>query len=203
MKKTTVIFNDGRELDVTMDNYIDLAARTNNPNYEEVAQRIYSDFKSERIYATMLKASEVLDKSLDNCKKHLMYGKNLDVEMLPLGAPRKSISRLGDSDCDIDLLHGVIGIATEAGELLKAVLLGIENNKLDMVNIVEEVSDVLWYQSIILKRAKMSFAECAALNIQKLVKRFPDGYTDDLAINRNVEAERAIMESQYDLKGAN
>ena len=49
------------------------------------------------------------------------------------------------------LIHGMVGISTESGELLDALKKHLMYGKsLDLVNIKEEVGDVLWYCALIL-----------------------------------------------------
>jgi len=45
---------------------------------------------------------------------------------------------------DVDLLHAIMGLVTESGELEEA----ISENKIDEVNIKEEFGDLLWYLAI-------------------------------------------------------
>jgi len=98
------------------------------------------------------------------------------------------ISRL--SDKNIDLLHGAMGISTEANEILdvmkKHLFYGKEINELDLMY---ECSDCLWYIAIILNQLGYSFDEVMTKNIEKLKKRYPEKFTEECAINRNVENE--------------
>lgn len=45
--------------------------------------------------------------------------------------------------------------------------------------------------------------ECLQANIDKLYERFPDGYSDKKALNRDTDAERKILESYYGNSGDN
>ena len=83
------------------------------------------------------------------------------------------------------LLHGVLGISGESGELLDSVKKTIIYGKeLDLTNIKEEVGDILWYISLILSAIDSSFDEVMQLNQDKLNKRYPNGYTNSNAIKR-------------------
>lgn len=80
------------------------------------------------------------------------------------------------------LLHGAIGIAGEAGELLDAVKKHILYGKeLDKANILEEIGDLAWYMAIALESVGSSFEEVMQLNHDKLEKRYPGGFTEALA----------------------
>lgn len=83
------------------------------------------------------------------------------------------------------LLHGAIGISGEAGELLDAVKKHVFYGKpLDVNNVKEEISDVLWYQAIALEAVGSSFDEVMQINHDKLEKRYPSGFTEQHAVAR-------------------
>ena len=82
-------------------------------------------------------------------------------------------------------LHAAIGIAGEAGELLGGIKKHIFYSKpLDKDNIVEECGDLLYYISEILTSIDMTLDDCMILNLSKLRKRYPNGFTDHHAQQR-------------------
>lgn len=95
------------------------------------------------------------------------------------------------------LIHSAVGAITEQAEILQAVSNYIIDPKLadlDMVNIREEIGDTLWYGAIQLDVTDTDLEATAIQNNQKLRLRFPEKFTEDLAINRDVDAERALLE---------
>lgn len=97
---------------------------------------------------------------------------------------------------DMDLLlHGLMGMVTETGEAMdmtkKHLLYG---KKFDPVNVLEEAGDLAWYIAIALKACGYTFEECLERNLEKLRKRFPDGFTNEKAIERDLSAERLALE---------
>lgn len=95
----------------------------------------------------------------------------------------------------IDLLHGAIGLCTETGELQDTIKKYIFYGKeLDTVNIEEELGDIFWYTAIICKSLKLDFQTIMEKNIAKLKKRYPEKFTEDRAINRNLSVERSVLE---------
>lgn len=96
-----------------------------------------------------------------------------------------------------DLLHGSMGVMTESGELLDAVKKFIFYGKdLDVVNIEEEIGDIMWYIAIICKSLKLDLQTILEKNISKLKKRYPEKFTEDKALNRDLNAERSILEER-------
>lgn len=165
-----------------------------------------------------------------------------------------SLGKVADKNLTVSD-HGIIGMMTEAGELLDQMKKHwFYGRELDVVNIKEELGDILWYAAIwyheskldfpfkresaltaenpddyyglckltsdlwyssyiddsikcrdafygivctvmlIAKRYELSFVGILETNIRKLRKRFPDSFDLDKAINRDLDAEREILE---------
>lgn len=99
------------------------------------------------------------------------------------------------NNANVRIIHGVLGLASEVGELHDAVKKSIFYNKdLDIVNIKEELGDLLWYMALIMDVVGASMEECQELVIAKLRTRYPEKFTEDKAINRDLTAERKILE---------
>ena len=170
--------------------YIDDALRT-------LSSQWHGELVSKTTFVGKMNNAIVALNQLDMVKKSLFYGKNnfgpfceLDVTDLP--------SRLGNDNLnDENIIHAIIGIATEAGELLEA-LRNTYNNpnaKLDVVNIREEIGDVFWYMAILARECGFSFESAQKVNIEKLRARFPDKFNSKNAIERNLDNERKILDS--------
>lgn len=103
--------------------------------------------------------------------------------------------RMGTPE-NIRLLHAAIGLCTESGEiqdqLKKAIFYG---KPLDRVNLAEELGDVFWYMAIMSDALGVSFAEIMEKNIAKLKARYGSKFTENAALNRDIPAERKILES--------
>ena len=94
-----------------------------------------------------------------------------------------------------DIAHAIFGLNSEAGELVEALCVSmLDQESLDKVNIVEECGDVLWYLALLLRSVGSTLDEAMEANINKLAKRYPEQFTTDAAINRDVDAEREGLE---------
>lgn len=83
------------------------------------------------------------------------------------------------------LLHAQMGISGEAGELADVIKKHIMYGKeLDVNHIKEECGDVLWYMSILLTEIGANFNEIMEINIKKLSKRYPNGFSEADALDR-------------------
>lgn len=136
---------------------------------------------------------------LDVMKKALFYGKeNPSVAPLHVRSANCNalqLTNLGEGQNGIDILHGIIGKVTEAGELAEALFDAvILNEPFDKTNCVEEVGDGFWYDAIILDAIGSTFQGAQRINIDKLRARFPNKFTEYDANNRNLDNERKILE---------
>lgn len=95
----------------------------------------------------------------------------------------------------VDLAHGAMGVSTEAGEILDVVKKHEFYGKpVDWVNVREEIGDVLWYLALLARASGTTLEACGELNIKKLEKRYPDKFTNERALSRDLEGERAVLE---------
>jgi NTP pyrophosphatase (non-canonical NTP hydrolase) len=77
------------------------------------------------------------------------------------------------------LLHVIAGLAGEIGELADAIKKAeIYNKKLDVDNIAEEISDCLWFVAYAAHVFGFSLETIARMNIEKLARRYPSGFSD-------------------------
>jgi NTP pyrophosphatase (non-canonical NTP hydrolase) len=132
---------------------------------------------------------------LDNIKKNIYYNRPVDPEVIQNfdELPREPI------DTNPRVLHGIVGIATESGELLEALLntkgfKGIAGGDLDSVNVLEEIGDICWYISILLDELDSDWETVMSTVITKLKKRYPEKFTSEAAINRDLDSEREVLE---------
>ncbi len=105
-------------------------------------------------------------------------------------------NRLGVITMDgAQLLHAAIGLATESGEILDVFKKSIFYGKdIDVTNLKEEIGDIFWYVSRMCEVLDISFEEVMRTNIAKLKARYGEKFSEEKAVTRNLEAERAILE---------
>jgi len=181
-----------------MRDFIEAAASTNsNTFYGEMVGLFYLRKALQDFVAA--------GQHLDNVKKTLFYGRRLydvekhhrwGVDLVPLVGL-----------IDPNIIHGIIGQATESTELIEALLAGIERFiegkpvALDHVNLLEETGDTMWYQAILLRALGSDFATEGRRVIAKLMLRYPDGFTEENALVRDLRRERALLEATPNAEG--
>lgn len=95
----------------------------------------------------------------------------------------------------MEVLHGSMGMVTEAGELMDALKKNlIYGAKLDKVNVQEELGDIGWYWILICRFYGWDPYKILKMNIEKLQLRFPNAFTEEDAMNRDLDKERALLE---------
>ena len=98
------------------------------------------------------------------------------------------------------LLHYTIGIITEANELMVALTKGAITGNLDKVNVGEEIGDIQFYGNAAAERLNLSMEDLLAKNIAKLEARYPEKFTEQAAVNRDLGKEREILDGTYGTK---
>ncbi len=89
------------------------------------------------------------------------------------------------SPLKVDLIHAVLGISGEAGELLDAIKKhSIYNKDLDIENVIEELGDLEFYMEQLRQALQITREETLSANYSKLRKRYPVGYSDKHAQER-------------------
>jgi NTP pyrophosphatase (non-canonical NTP hydrolase) len=165
---------------------------------------------------TYLKLTAKVIENLDLLKKKIYYNKPIDTEAFKenlidvagLAADMLSVDLDDDREekgcyIDADILHGSIGIATESGELIEAIVKVLESGEeLDTVNLKEELGDVSWYYALLVNTLADSDSDKGGelwenilkTNIDKLAARYPEKFTQEKAISRDLDTERKILE---------
>lgn len=154
--------------------------------------------KSDQFHGDMVPMHQLTDtlaeaifhlNKLDEIKKALFYG--------------KGINQVTSIDCahlpdvlPVDVLHAIIGKATEAGELLELLFKTIHHGvAFDKFNFCEEIGDGMWYDAIGLTAVDVVMEDVQRVNIAKLRARFPNKFTEYDANNRDLVTERKILEN--------
>jgi hypothetical protein len=97
---------------------------------------------------------------------------------------------------DTRMLHGIIGIATEAVELAETLHSSLtEDVPFDKINILEEVADCVWYQNILVDACGSNWDQVLQANLSKLAARNQGKqFNASSTIDRNTDQERKILE---------
>lgn len=160
-----------------------------------------------RMLELLVAAGEVAD----TFKRGMFYGKGLNKDKLDhqlrqlvekIAYVQMSLSRLDRREetktdffqPNMRLVHAGIGIFGEAGEMLEAITKQMTTGELDLINFAEETGDVDWYKAIAHDETGIPEETTRASNIAKLKARYAHKFTDEGANERDLAAERAVLE---------
>lgn len=94
-----------------------------------------------------------------------------------------------------DLLHMALGMQTESAEISDILKKKLAYNKdIDWINLKEEIGDLMWYIMNLCTFNNFDLEEILQTNINKLRARFPEKFTEEKALNRDLKVERKILE---------
>lgn len=146
---------------------------------------------------------------LDHIKKHAFYGREydhraMDTHIMKISDTMKQLQDMTFDELDDDeevlnvntrIFHSMIGVATEAVEIVEAI--NVDEPALDLINIGEEFGDMFWYAAIFSDASNIPLDTMYNVNAEKLFKanaaRYKGGFTDDAANERDLDAEREVL----------
>ena len=83
------------------------------------------------------------------------------------------------------LLNGVMGLCGEAGECIDIMKKHLfQGHELDREKLIDEASDCLWYLATLAEGLGTTLGDIAAHNVEKLRRRYPEGFETDKSVNR-------------------
>lgn len=147
-----------------------------------------------------------VSKSLDELKKALFYGDGKDGKVVEYvagvhagmyGESAQTVDSWDDVLIDHRLIHSILGIAPESAELVDALYQAIiAKEDIDAYNFLEEIGDLMWYIHIpwVISKTGAGLSPVLRKNLLKLYQRYGDKFSNERAFNRDLEAERKVLE---------
>lgn len=84
------------------------------------------------------------------------------------------------------LINGVMGLCGEAGEAIDIVKKYLaQGHELDKEKLIKELGDVAWYLAETAYALDTDLETVFNLNIEKLKRRYPEGFEKEKSISRN------------------
>ena len=83
------------------------------------------------------------------------------------------------------LINGVMGLCGESGEVIDIVKKHLaQGHELDKEKMIKELGDVAWYMAEIATVLDVELEDVFVQNIEKLKKRYPEGFSTEKSIHR-------------------
>ncbi|MEE1031019.1 MAG: nucleoside triphosphate pyrophosphohydrolase family protein [Ruminococcus sp.] len=90
------------------------------------------------------------------------------------------------SEKDI-LINGVMGLCGESGEAIDIVKKHLaQGHELDREHLIDELGDIAWYLAETAQVLGVTLEEVLERNINKLKKRYPEGFETQKSLEREV-----------------
>ncbi len=88
------------------------------------------------------------------------------------------------------LINGVMGLCGESGEAIDIVKKYLaQGHELDIKRLAKELGDIAWYLAETSTAIGYDLEDIFCMNIEKLKKRYPQGFNVDNSINRQNDDE--------------
>ena len=86
------------------------------------------------------------------------------------------------------LINGVMGLCGESGEAIDIVKKHLaQGHELDREKLIKELGDIAWYLAETATVLDVTLEEVLTRNIEKLKKRYPEGFDTERSLHREVE----------------
>lgn len=96
-------------------------------------------------------------------------------------AARTINTNLSNADLEMHALHGLAGEVGEIHSLFQKVYQG---HPMFVGDMMKELGDLLWFAAELCTANQTSLEEVAQKNIDKLKKRYPEGFSEERSVNR-------------------
>ena len=88
------------------------------------------------------------------------------------------------------LINGVMGLCGESGEAIDVVKKHLaQGHPLDKEHLAKELGDIAWYLAETATAIGYSLEDIFQMNLEKLKKRYPEGFSAARSINRPSDSE--------------
>ena len=86
------------------------------------------------------------------------------------------------------LINGVMGLCGESGEAIDIVKKHLaQGHPLDREKLIKELGDIAWYLAETATALDVTLEEVLEGNIEKLRRRYPEGFNTNHSLNREAE----------------
>lgn len=86
-------------------------------------------------------------------------------------------------------MHALHGLASEVGEIHGIYQKTFQGHALRSEDVIDELGDLLWFTAELADVLGVSLDEVARRNVDKLMKRYPEGFEEVRSLNRDPTAE--------------
>lgn len=136
--------------------------------------------------STVQRIEHLQEELLDGLKYCEHLKKSVTDAMMANDYQRMAMRTGGEYKSEYDMLrNAAYGLNGEAGEVIDLLKKHeFQGHKLDKEKLIDELGDVQWYIALAAKALDVTLEEIMQHNIDKLIKRYPEGFDKSRSINR-------------------
>lgn len=99
----------------------------------------------------------------------------------------KASRTINQKNNDIELQrHALFGLASEVGELHGLYQKIYQGHGLNLIHVKKELGDILWFIAEFCTASGWKLDDIAKINIEKLKGRYPDGFSENDSLYRDI-----------------
>lgn len=203
------IFNDIEEINYDFESQFELVEPTTPPDKTGAAEEMGNTYwdnicainarqesKGKAKYGETLEDNTTLStvQRIEHLQEELLDGlkycehlkKSVTDAMMANDYQRMAMRTGGEYKSEYDMLrNAAYGLNGEAGEVIDLLKKHeFQGHKLDKEKLIDELGDVQWYIALAAKALDVTLEEIMQHNIDKLIKRYPEGFDKSRSINR-------------------
>lgn len=81
--------------------------------------------------------------------------------------------------------HALHGLSSEVGEIHGIFQKYYQGHNVDYNELCKEIGDLMWFVAELCDTISVTLESVCAMNIAKLVERYPDGFDSERSVNRD------------------
>ena len=163
-----------------------------NSKQEQKGISKYGQTLEDNTTLSVLQRLEHLQEELLDAMKYTEHLKPVLTDNLTANDyQRMAMRTAGKYKSDYDMLrNAVYGLNGEAGEVIDLLKKHeFQGHELDKEKLIDEAGDVAWYIALLAQALGMTLQDILQHNVNKLMKRYPNGFDKSRSINRTPSDE--------------
>lgn len=156
-----------------------------NDRQESKGRAKYGENLEDNVTLTTTQRIEHAEEEAIDLLKYLEHLKQVSNDGITANDYQRAALRTANGDKCRRLLNGALGLCGESGEVADLVKKHeFQGHDLDKKRIAEELGDVAWYLAVVAYAIGYNLGDIFQGNVDKLKKRYPDGFDKSRSINR-------------------
>lgn len=103
-------------------------------------------------------------------------------------AAMRTVSGIAGASKENQLLNGAMGLCGESGEFMDLLKKNMfHGHNMDKVHMAKELGDIAWYLATTADALGYDLETILQMNIDKLLARYPDGFSVENSLHRKAE----------------